>query len=136
MTNATGPRHPLWSPPRRITPEQDLARRRGLAGTRGYKPSGGDATRTSGGEWMWRTTLDLPEAMQLELEALANAQGVTEDQVVREALVAFGIGNASHVAGVRDGSHSDDEMRREHDADMDRFNAGLQARIEQPKTGR
>ena len=112
MTDATGPRHPLWSPPRRITPEQELARRRGLAGRRGFRPSGGDATRTADGEWMWRTTLDMPEAMQLELEALAKAQGVTEDQIVREALVAFGLGNASHIAGIRDGRHSDDDLRR------------------------
>ncbi|WP_141243984.1 hypothetical protein [Sphingomonas lenta] len=95
--------------PRRVTPEQDLAMRRRLAGRRGDRPHGGAPTRTKSGEWMWRTTLDLPEAMQLELEALAAAQGVPEDQIVREALVAFGIGDLSHVPGVCDGTYSDDE---------------------------
>lgn len=130
MTDATGPRNPLWSPPKRITPEQDLTSRRRLAGSRGYQPSGGYPTRTTDGEWMWRITLDLPEAMQLELKALATAQGVTADQVVREALVAFGIGNASHVAGICNGSHSDDEERREVDAEMAKFRAAAKARHE------
>lgn len=108
----------LRSEPIRITPEQDLASRRKLAGRRDFRPSGGDATRTVDGEWMWRTTLDLPEAMQLDLEALATMHGVPEDQIVREALVAFGVGHASHVVGIQDGTHSDDEPRAEVDATM------------------
>lgn len=94
--------------PIRITPEQDLAGRRRLAGQRNFRPDNPPPTRTTDGEWMWRATLDLPESMQLELEALATAQGIPEDQIVREALVAFGIGRASHIVGVRDGTYSDD----------------------------
>ena len=91
-----------------LTPEQDLALRRMLAGRRNCRPDNPPPTRTTDGEWMWRTTLDLPEAMQLELEALATAQGLPENQIVREALVAFGIGRASHIVGVQDGTCSDD----------------------------
>lgn len=85
--------------------------RRALAGSRDSLRGGGPPTRTINGEWMWRTTHDLPEAMQLRLEALAEERGVTEDQIVREALVAFGIGDASQVEGVQDGTHSDDAHR-------------------------
>lgn len=93
--------------------EQRLAARRSIAGVRGLQAGGGNATRATDGEWMWRTALDLPEAMQLELEAHATTQGVTKDQVVREALVAFGIGDASHIAGICDGTHSDDDPQAE-----------------------
>lgn len=95
----------------KVTAEQKLAIRRSIAGTRGLQVSGGRATRTTTGDWMWRTTLDLPEAMQLELERLSTAQGITKDQIVREALVAFGIGDASHIAGICDGTHSNDRPR-------------------------
>lgn len=122
--------------PIEVTAEQDLAVRRRLAGRRGYQLSGGDPTRTTKGEWMWRTTLDLPEAMQLELETLATAQGVTEDQIVREALVAFGIGNLSHVAGICDGSHSDDDLRRGSDAEAGVLSAIRVPRPDRPGTDR
>lgn len=129
----------LALPPRSLpafTAEQDLALRRRLAGRRGFRPDDSPPTRTTDGEWMWRTTLDLPEAMQLELEALSDAHGVTVDQLVREALVGFGIGQALHVVGIRDGTYSDDKARAEREARANGDAAALAPRPPRPGNGR
>lgn len=53
---------------------------------------------------MQRLVIDLPDAMRIALEDRAEARAVSVDQVIREALVVMGIGDASHVVGVQDGT--------------------------------
>lgn len=82
----------------------ELALRRRFAGTRWDRPTGGDPTRCENGEWMQRFVVDMPEAMRAALDERAQACGITSDQIIREALVADGIGDASHVVGIQDGT--------------------------------
>lgn len=96
-----------------ISPEQqrefDLGFRRRMAGTRSYRPEGAPPTRLPSGEWMQKTVFDLPEAMVIQLEELAEREGIPADELVRAALVAAGVGDASHVVGIQDGSSADDD---------------------------
>lgn len=86
-----------------------IAMRRAFAGTQSDRPMPGAPTRLPNGEWMQRVMVDLPEAMHLELEDLAAARGVPTGQLMREALVAFGVAEEAHVVGIRDGSYRADD---------------------------
>ncbi len=88
--------------------EEDLQLRRRFAGRSDEGADGhrGPATRLPSGEWMQRIALDLPHDMRLALELRAEQGGVSEDQIIRGALAAAGIGDAGHVIGIRDGTCS------------------------------
>lgn len=88
--------------------EEELALRRAFAGTSADWSRGGPPTRLPSGEWMQRICLDLPEAMRTALEEHAGSGQDRIGEIIRAALVAAGIGEASHVAGICDGTYADD----------------------------
>ncbi len=78
-----------------------------FAGTPLSEPGrGGYPTRTTSGEWMIRTLLDLPYAMLASLEAEAGSEDIGE--LIRAALVAAGHGSETDIAGIRADRHATD----------------------------
>lgn len=107
------------------------ALRRASAGARDFgRPYCGPPTRLPSGEWMVRIAFDLPEAM---LDALEKRAGSLDDaqvgEVIRATLAAAGIGDASHVTGICDGTHSDDEDYARVQENMRTFRARLMEQL-------
>lgn len=98
--------------PRRVF---DLrAAERAMAGSRRVaRADCGPPTRQPSGEWMQRIAFDLPEAMLDALKERAGGDRARMGEVIRAALAAAGVGDASHVAGICDGTWSDDQERAE-----------------------
>lgn len=110
------------------------ALRRAKAGSRTSRRADcGPPTRLPSGEWMLRVAFDLPEAMLDALEERAGGDHARMGEVIRAALVEAGIGDPRHVAGICDGSYSDDEMRAKADEDRRRFDALLQEMLLDPQ---
>lgn len=105
---------PTPAPPRNqlpyasADPETDM--RRMFAGMPIEAPGGGKPTRTRSGEWMIRTTLDLPYSMLVSLEATAGSDEI--GNLVRIALVAAGHGDRDDAIGVRSDRYATDDERR------------------------
>lgn len=110
---------------------------RSLAGTRLVRQvDGGPPTRLASGEWMQRIALDLPEGMLDLLTARAGGDQTLMGELIRAGLVRTGIGQASHVRGIRDGTYADDEEHRNAEAELARFDEDLQARLSAREGGR
>lgn len=114
--------------PRR--PVDMRALRRATAGSRSFlRVDGGPPTRLASGEWMQRIAIDLPEAMRDAILERAEGDDAKVGEVIRAALVAAGIGDPSHVAGIRDGTHSDDDLQTEVDASIRDIHAQARSRL-------
>ena len=106
---------PTAAPPRTslayasADPETDM--RCMFAGSRMEAPGGGAPTRTRSGEWMIRTTLDLPYSMLASLEATAGSDDI--GNLIRIALAAAGHGDRDDAIGVRSDRYATDNERRE-----------------------
>lgn len=110
---------------------------RSLAGTRLVRQvDGGSPTRSNSGEWMQRIALDLPEVMLDLLTERAGGDQTVIGELIRAGLVRAGIGDASHVCGIRDGDYADDEEHRSAQAELARFDEDLQARLSAREGGR
>ena len=101
-------------------PETDM--RRMFAGMRMEPTGGGKPTRTKSGEWMIRTTLDLPYSMLASLEATAGSDDI--GNLIRIALAAAGHGDRNDAIGVRSDRYATDDERREA-LGMPPVNAGV-----------
>jgi hypothetical protein len=87
-------------------PESDVRFR--LAGTQWSEPGRcAFPTRTTTGEWMIRTMLDLPYTMLASLEVKAGSEAVGE--LIRAALVDAGYGCESDIVGVPADRHATDQ---------------------------
>lgn len=97
---------------------------------------GGRPSRLPSGEWMFRTSFDLPEAMLDALSARAGDDYARMGELIRAALVAAGVGEPGHVQGICDGTFSDDEREREREAFRKEFHDRLAARRGQGRASR
>ena len=77
---------------------------------------------------MFRIAFDLPEAMRDALRERARDDQAKMGELIRDALVAAGVGEPGHVHGICDGTHSDDEFQRESKARSALFMRKLAAR--------
>lgn len=110
---------------------------RAFAGSRAAcHVGGGQPSRLPSGEWMFRISFDLPEAMRDALEDRAGGDQARMGEIIRAALVAAGVGEPGHVPGICDGTYSDDKRDAEREAFRKRFYDGLAARREQARAGR
>lgn len=110
---------------------------RSLAGTRLVRQvDGGPPTRSTSGEWMQRIALDLPEAMLDLLTESAGGDQTLMGELIRAGLARTGIGDASHVFGIRDGTYADDEDHRATEAELAKFDEDLQVRLHSRERGR
>lgn len=105
--------------------------RRSEAGRYRSSYSGGAPTRSPDGEWMVRTEVDMPDDMLAAIEERVGGMGTGQiSQLIREALVAYGVGDPSHVPGICDGTHSDDAEREEAALASRAFSDRLWANVE------
>jgi hypothetical protein len=92
------------------------------AGSRGSRQvEGGLPTRLPSGEWMFRTSFDLPETMLDVLKERAGGDYARMGELIRAALVAAGVGGRDQIQGICDGTYSDDESERRIKAFQMRF---------------